>query len=171
MHHLAGHIAADTLEHGPPPDACMVLIASDGHTSPLLVRDLAGVLIVCLGDTIGDAATVRTVGIAPRLLLLRAEDLRRPVRRAAPAAERGAAARGWGPSSLREAVADALTRMAVAACRERGVRTLVPVCGVAADSCVYGAPRRDLPGRRSRAAGPAAGRSAARPCGGRGAAR
>ncbi|MFI8436210.1 hypothetical protein ACIGJO_21135 [Streptomyces sp. NPDC079020] len=76
-----------------------------------------------------------------------------------------------GASSLREAVADALTRMAVAACRERGVRTLVPVCGVAADSCVYGAPRRDLPGRRSRAAGPAAGRSAARPCGGRGAAR
>ncbi|MFI8436209.1 hypothetical protein ACIGJO_21130 [Streptomyces sp. NPDC079020] len=42
VHHLAGHIAADTLEHGPPPDACMVLIASGGHTSPLLVGTWPG---------------------------------------------------------------------------------------------------------------------------------
>ncbi|MEH0430327.1 hypothetical protein QBB34_29235 [Streptomyces stelliscabiei] len=38
VHHLAGHVAADTLERGPLPDPCMVLIVSGGHTSLLLVR-------------------------------------------------------------------------------------------------------------------------------------
>ncbi len=41
VHHLAGHVAADTLAHGPLPDPCVVLIVSGGHTSLLLVRDLA----------------------------------------------------------------------------------------------------------------------------------
>ncbi|GGP36151.1 tRNA (adenosine(37)-N6)-threonylcarbamoyltransferase complex transferase subunit TsaD [Streptomyces abikoensis] len=56
VHHLAGHVAADTLEHGPLPNPCMVLIVSGGHTSLLLVRDLARDPIVHLGDTLDDAA-------------------------------------------------------------------------------------------------------------------
>ncbi|MFZ4284427.1 tRNA (adenosine(37)-N6)-threonylcarbamoyltransferase complex transferase subunit TsaD, partial [Streptomyces rhizosphaericola] len=56
VHHLAGHVAADTLEHGPLPDPCVVLIVSGGHTSLLLVRDLARDPIVHLGDTVDDAA-------------------------------------------------------------------------------------------------------------------
>ncbi|MET9014985.1 tRNA (adenosine(37)-N6)-threonylcarbamoyltransferase complex transferase subunit TsaD [Streptomyces olivaceoviridis] len=56
VHHLAGHVAADTLEHGPLPNPCMVLIVSGEHTSLLLVRDLARDPIVHLGDTLDDAA-------------------------------------------------------------------------------------------------------------------
>ena len=56
VHHLAGHIAADTLEHGPLPDPCLVLVVSGGHTSLLLVRDLAREPVLHLGDTIDDAA-------------------------------------------------------------------------------------------------------------------
>ncbi|WP_282700123.1 tRNA (adenosine(37)-N6)-threonylcarbamoyltransferase complex transferase subunit TsaD [Streptomyces sp. CC219B] len=56
VHHLAGHLAADTLEHGPLPNPCMVLIVSGGHTSLLLVRDLARDPIAHLGDTLDDAA-------------------------------------------------------------------------------------------------------------------
>ncbi|MEU6388106.1 tRNA (adenosine(37)-N6)-threonylcarbamoyltransferase complex transferase subunit TsaD [Streptomyces sp. NPDC046939] len=56
VHHLAGHVAADTLEHGPLPEPCMVLIVSGGHTSLLLVRDLVREPILHLGDTLDDAA-------------------------------------------------------------------------------------------------------------------
>ena len=56
VHHLAGHVAADTLEHGSLPDPCMVLIVSGGHTSLLLVRDLVREPIAHLGDTLDDAA-------------------------------------------------------------------------------------------------------------------
>ncbi|MDJ1132998.1 tRNA (adenosine(37)-N6)-threonylcarbamoyltransferase complex transferase subunit TsaD [Streptomyces iconiensis] len=56
VHHLAGHVAADTLEHGPLPDPCVVLVVSGGHTSLLLVTDLAREPVVHLGDTVDDAA-------------------------------------------------------------------------------------------------------------------
>ncbi|MEV8062255.1 tRNA (adenosine(37)-N6)-threonylcarbamoyltransferase complex transferase subunit TsaD [Streptomyces antimycoticus] len=56
VHHLAGHVAADILGHGPLPDPCMVLIVSGGHTSLLLVRDPVRDPIVHLGDTLDDAA-------------------------------------------------------------------------------------------------------------------
>lgn len=56
VHHLAGHVAADTLEHGPLPAPCVVLVVSGGHTSLLLVRDLARDPVVHLGDTVDDAA-------------------------------------------------------------------------------------------------------------------
>lgn len=56
VHHLAGHVAADTLEHGPLPDPCMVLIVSGGHTSLLLVRDLVRDPILDFGDTLDDDA-------------------------------------------------------------------------------------------------------------------
>ncbi|HEX2902490.1 MAG TPA: tRNA (adenosine(37)-N6)-threonylcarbamoyltransferase complex transferase subunit TsaD [Jatrophihabitans sp.] len=56
VHHLAGHAAADTLEHGPLPDRSIVLIVSGGHTSLLYVRDLVRTPIVHLSDTLDDAA-------------------------------------------------------------------------------------------------------------------
>jgi N6-L-threonylcarbamoyladenine synthase len=70
VHHLAGHVAADTLEHGPLPDPCMVLIVSGGHTSLLLVRDLARDPIVHLGDTLDDAAGECFDKVAPVFGLL-----------------------------------------------------------------------------------------------------
>ena len=56
VHHLAGHAAADTLEHGPLPDESVALIVSGGHTSLLYVRDLVRTPIVHLSDTLDDAA-------------------------------------------------------------------------------------------------------------------
>jgi N6-L-threonylcarbamoyladenine synthase len=56
VHHLAGHAAADTLEHGPLPDRSIGLIVSGGHTSLLFVRDLVRTPIVHLSDTFDDAA-------------------------------------------------------------------------------------------------------------------
>ena len=56
VHHLAGHVAADTLEHGPLPDRSVALVVSGGHTSLLALRDLATDPIVHLGDTVDDAA-------------------------------------------------------------------------------------------------------------------
>ena len=56
VHHLAGHAAADTLEHGPLPDRSIALIVSGGHTSLLFVRDLVRTPIVHLSDTFDDAA-------------------------------------------------------------------------------------------------------------------
>jgi N6-L-threonylcarbamoyladenine synthase len=56
VHHLAGHAAADTLEHGPLPDQSVALIVSGGHTSLLYVEDLVQAPIVHLSDTLDDAA-------------------------------------------------------------------------------------------------------------------
>jgi len=56
VHHAAGHVAADTLEHGPLPPRSVALIVSGGHSSLLLVEDLATDPIVHLGDTLDDAA-------------------------------------------------------------------------------------------------------------------
>lgn len=56
VHHAAGHVAADTLEHGPLPDRSVALIVSGGHSSLLLVENLATDPIVHLGDTLDDAA-------------------------------------------------------------------------------------------------------------------
>ncbi|MEV6521943.1 tRNA (adenosine(37)-N6)-threonylcarbamoyltransferase complex transferase subunit TsaD [Longispora sp. NPDC051575] len=56
VHHLAGHAAVDVLEHGPLPGRCVALIVSGGHTSILLLGDLARDPIVHLGDTVDDAA-------------------------------------------------------------------------------------------------------------------
>ena len=53
--HLPGHVAADTLEHGPLPSPCLALLVSGGHTQLLRVDDLAG-KIAELGSTIDDAA-------------------------------------------------------------------------------------------------------------------
>ncbi|MFC8661437.1 tRNA (adenosine(37)-N6)-threonylcarbamoyltransferase complex transferase subunit TsaD [Streptomyces sp. NPDC057199] len=183
VHHLAGHVAADTLEHGPLPDPCMVLIVSGGHTSLLLVRDLARDPIVHLGDTLDDAAgecfdkVARVFGLpypggpaidrAARTGDPRAVTFPRPLtgspdhaydfsfsglKTAAARWAEGHAGRelpvGDGAASLQEAVADVLTRKAVAACAEHGVGTLVVVGGVAANSRV-----RSLAEERCLAAG------------------
>lgn len=55
VNHLAAHIAVDQLEHGPLPQPCVALLVSGGHSSLLLVPDIAG-KIVPLGATIDDAA-------------------------------------------------------------------------------------------------------------------
>ncbi|MDT0446501.1 tRNA (adenosine(37)-N6)-threonylcarbamoyltransferase complex transferase subunit TsaD [Streptomyces sp. DSM 41886] len=185
VHHLAGHVAADTLEHGPLPDPCVALIVSGGHTSLLLVRDLARDPIVHLGDTLDDAAgecfdkVARVFGLpypggpaidrAARGGDPRAVAFPRPLTgpgdtpwafsfsglktAAARWAERqrtGGAGLPLadGAASLQEAVADVLTRKAVAACRAHAVDTLVLVGGVAANSRV-----RNLAGERCAAAG------------------
>ncbi|MDX3746426.1 tRNA (adenosine(37)-N6)-threonylcarbamoyltransferase complex transferase subunit TsaD [Streptomyces sp. AK08-02] len=179
VHHLAGHVAADTLEHGPLPDPCVVLIVSGGHTSLLLVRDLARDPIVHLGDTLDDAAgecfdkVARVFGLpypgGPAIdrAAREGDPLAVPFPRPLPGSYdfsfsglKTAAAR-WaeghagrelpvadGAASLQEAVADVLTRKAVAACAEHGVRTLVVVGGVAANSRV-----RSLAEERCRKAG------------------
>ncbi len=56
VHHLAGHAAVDILDHGPLPSRCVALIVSGGHTSLLVLNDLARDPIEHLGDTRDDAA-------------------------------------------------------------------------------------------------------------------
>jgi tRNA N6-adenosine threonylcarbamoyltransferase len=55
VNHLAGHVAADTLQHGPLPSPCLALLVSGGHTQLLRVEDLAD-KISEIGSTIDDAA-------------------------------------------------------------------------------------------------------------------
>jgi len=55
VNHLAGHVAADTLEHGVLPTPTLALLVSGGHTQLLRVDDLAGD-ITELGSTVDDAA-------------------------------------------------------------------------------------------------------------------
>ncbi|WP_454162584.1 tRNA (adenosine(37)-N6)-threonylcarbamoyltransferase complex transferase subunit TsaD [Gordonia iterans] len=54
VNHLGGHVAVDTLEHGPMPSA-VALLVSGGHTHLLGIDDLAHPLDE-LGTTIDDAA-------------------------------------------------------------------------------------------------------------------
>jgi len=55
VNHLAAHVAVDTLEHGPLPEPAVALLVSGGHSSLLLVEDLAHG-VTPLGATIDDAA-------------------------------------------------------------------------------------------------------------------
>jgi len=55
VNHLIGHVAVDQLEHGPLPKPAVALLVSGGHTSLLLVNDLA-TDVRSLGDTVDDAA-------------------------------------------------------------------------------------------------------------------
>ena len=57
VHHLAAHVAVDVLEHGPLPEPCIAMLVSGGHSSLLLVEDLASSAPpIQLGATIDDAA-------------------------------------------------------------------------------------------------------------------
>lgn len=55
VNHLSAHIAVDTLENGPIPAPALGLLVSGGHSSLLMVEDLAG-RVEQLGATIDDAA-------------------------------------------------------------------------------------------------------------------
>lgn len=55
VNHLAAHVAVDQLEHGKLPQPAMALLVSGGHSSLLLVPDVARD-IRPLGSTIDDAA-------------------------------------------------------------------------------------------------------------------
>ncbi|GAA2994574.1 tRNA (adenosine(37)-N6)-threonylcarbamoyltransferase complex transferase subunit TsaD [Streptosporangium longisporum] len=55
VNHLAAHVAVDQLEHGALPKPCVALLVSGGHSSLLLVPDVAKE-IVSLGSTVDDAA-------------------------------------------------------------------------------------------------------------------
>jgi N6-L-threonylcarbamoyladenine synthase len=55
VNHLAGHVAVDLLEHGRLPTPCVALLVSGGHTSLLMVDDVARA-ITELGATVDDAA-------------------------------------------------------------------------------------------------------------------
>jgi len=55
VNHLAAHVAVDQLEHGPLPTPVVALLVSGGHSSLLLVPDVAGD-VKPLGSTVDDAA-------------------------------------------------------------------------------------------------------------------
>lgn len=55
VNHVIGHAAVDELVHGPFPERFMALVVSGGHSSLLLVRDIA-TDVVELGQTLDDAA-------------------------------------------------------------------------------------------------------------------
>lgn len=55
INHLRAHLAVDTLEHGEVEPGTLGLLVSGGHTSLLLIDDLAG-KVTELGETIDDAA-------------------------------------------------------------------------------------------------------------------
>jgi tRNA N6-adenosine threonylcarbamoyltransferase len=55
VNHLAAHVCVDELEHGPLPSPAMALLVSGGHSSLLLVPDVA-TDVRPLGSTVDDAA-------------------------------------------------------------------------------------------------------------------
>ena len=55
VNHLAAHVAVDALEHGALPQPCIALLVSGGHSSLLLVGDVARD-VRSLGSTVDDAA-------------------------------------------------------------------------------------------------------------------
>ncbi|GAB3961620.1 tRNA (adenosine(37)-N6)-threonylcarbamoyltransferase complex transferase subunit TsaD [Actinoallomurus acanthiterrae] len=55
VNHLAAHVAVDQLEHGALPKPCVALLVSGGHSSLLLVPDVA-TDVRPLGSTVDDAA-------------------------------------------------------------------------------------------------------------------
>jgi N6-L-threonylcarbamoyladenine synthase len=55
VNHLSAHVAVDRLVHGDLPQPCVALLVSGGHSSLLLVEDVAGELS-SLGATVDDAA-------------------------------------------------------------------------------------------------------------------
>jgi N6-L-threonylcarbamoyladenine synthase len=168
VNHLAAHVAVDELEHGPLPEPAIALLVSGGHSSLLLVADLAAE-VAPLGATIDDAAgeafdkVARVLGLpfpgGPHI-----DRAAGAGERASIAFPRGKYADGTSDfsfsglktavarwveareaagepvpvadvaASFQEAVADVLTKKAVAACRANGVDHLVIGGGVAANS-------------------------------------
>lgn len=182
VNHLAAHVAVDQLEHGALPRPCVALLVSGGHSSLLLVPDVAGD-VRPLGATVDDAAgeafdkVARVLGLPfpggppidraagegdaaaisfPRgkyddgTLDFSFAGLKTAVARWVEARERAGEPVPVADvaASFQEAVADVLTRKAVDACREHGVRDLLIGGGVAANSRL-----RAVAARRCEAAG------------------
>ena len=173
VNHLAAHVCADVLDHGPLPEPTVALLVSGGHTNLLLVRDIAGD-VVELGSTIDDAAgeafdkVARVLGLPypggphieragadgdaaairfPRGLTSRKDlerhrfdysfsGLKTAVVRWVQEHERAGETVPVADvaASFTEAVADVLTRKAIDACQENGVRDLQIGGGVTANS-------------------------------------
>lgn len=164
VHHLAAHVAVDTLEHGPLPQECVGLLVSGGHSSLVIVEDPAAPQL--LGETVDDAAGEAFDKVA-RLLGLPfpgGPEIDRLAGGGDPAAiafprgkhddgsldfsfsglktavARWLAAYGSDApaadvaASFQEAVVDVLSAKAVVACRLRGADTLIIGGGVAANS-------------------------------------
>src|SRR5690348_13914048 len=110
VNHLAAHVAVDTLEHGALPQPAIALLVSGGHSSLLLVEDLAG-KVTPLGSTIDDAAGEAAAG------------LRRPLRPAA----------GGGPGREGEAARLDQGRGGRGGVRQGGAAARAAVPGRAAD--------------------------------------
>jgi N6-L-threonylcarbamoyladenine synthase len=55
VNHVIGHVAVDELVHGPFPERFLALVVSGGHSSLLLVNDIA-TDVTELGQTLDDAA-------------------------------------------------------------------------------------------------------------------
>ena len=182
VNHLAAHVAVDQLEHGALPRPCVALLVSGGHSSLLLVPDIAAD-VRQLGATVDDAAgeafdkVARVLGLPfpggppidraardgdteaiffPRgkyddgTLDFSFAGLKTAVARWVESRERTGEPVPVADvaASFQEAVADVLTRKAVAACREHGVRDLLVGGGVAANSRL-----RAVAARRCEAAG------------------
>src|SRR5918911_72398 len=70
VNHLAAHVAVDELQHGPLAEPSIALLVSGGHSSLLLVPDLARE-VQSLGRTVDDAAgeafdkVARVLGLPP----------------------------------------------------------------------------------------------------------
>jgi tRNA N6-adenosine threonylcarbamoyltransferase len=168
VNHLAAHVAVDELEHGPLPEPAIALLVSGGHSSLLLVADLAAE-VVPLGATIDDAAgeafdkVARVLGLpfpgGPHIDRAASwgdrdsitfprgkyadgtsdfsfSGLKTAVARWVEAREKAGEPVPMADvaASFQEAVADVLTKKAVAACRANGVDHLVIGGGVAANS-------------------------------------
>ncbi|MDP9862999.1 MULTISPECIES: tRNA (adenosine(37)-N6)-threonylcarbamoyltransferase complex transferase subunit TsaD [Streptosporangium] len=168
VNHLAAHVAVDQLEHGALPKPCIAMLVSGGHSSLLLVPDVAKD-VISLGSTVDDAAgeafdkVARVLGLPfpggpyidraaqdgsgtaiafPRgkyddgTLDFSFSGLKTAVARWVEARERTGEAIHVPDvaASFQEAVVDVLTRKALQACREHGVRDLLIGGGVAANS-------------------------------------
>ncbi|HEX2313799.1 MAG TPA: tRNA (adenosine(37)-N6)-threonylcarbamoyltransferase complex transferase subunit TsaD [Thermomonospora sp.] len=182
VNHLAAHVAVDQLEHGPLPRPCVAMLVSGGHSSLLLVPDVA-TDVRPLGATVDDAAgeafdkIARVLGLGfpggpviDRMAREGAPDaiafprgkyddgtydfsfsgLKTAVARWVEARERSGETVPVADvaASFQEAVVDVLTRKALAACREHGVKDLLIGGGVAANSRL-----RALAAERCEAAG------------------
>jgi N6-L-threonylcarbamoyladenine synthase len=136
VNHLAAHVAVDQLEHGPLPAPCVALLVSGGHSSLLLVDDAAiRFPRAKLHDGTSDFSFAGLKTAVARWV-----EARRDAGETVPVADVAA--------SFQEAVADVLTRKAVAACTGHGVTDLVIGGGVAANSRL-----RALAAQRCEAAG------------------
>ena len=171
MNHLGGHVAVDTLEHGPMPE-CVALLVSGGHTHLLHVTDLARP-IAELGTTVDDAAGEAFDKVA-RLLDLgypggpaldhlavhgdpkrhrfdfSFSGLKTAVARYVEKSARDGVEVSLADvaASFQEAVADVLTMKAIRACTDLDVDTLVLGGGATANSRI-----RSLAEERCAAAG------------------